>query len=287
MPNAFRLFLITALAMIAFAANSVLGRLALIEGEIGAGGFALIRLVSGAVVLVLLVFARSGRPSGSWRGGFALFVYAAFFSYAYLGLAAGTGAIILFAVVQMTMLGWGIANGERPMRLQWLGLTIALAALVWLVSPSVEAPPLFAALAMAVAGIGWGVYSLLGKGAGDPTRATAGNFIRASLIAALLAVPALMIYPEIMPSQNGIALAIASGAITSGLGYAIWYTALKDLTSTRAGIAQLSVPAIAAIGGVMFLSEPITLRFALASGAILGGVALAVLTPAAASRKAK
>lgn len=287
MPNAFRLFLITALAMIAFAANSVLGRLALIEGEIGAGGFALIRLVSGAVVLALLVLARSQRPSGSWRGGFSLFIYAAFFSYAYLGLAAGTGAIILFAVVQITMLGWGIAKGERPTRLQWLGLAIALAALVWLVSPSVEAPPLYAALAMAVAGIGWGVYSLLGKGAGDPTRATAGNFIRASLIAAMLAVPALMLYPETMPSQNGIALAVASGAITSGLGYAIWYTALKDLTSTRAGIAQLSVPAIAAIGGVLFLSEPITLRFALASGAILGGVALAVLTPAAASRKAK
>ena len=287
MPNAFRLFLITALAMIAFAANSVLGRLALIEGEIGAGGFALIRLVSGAVVLALLVLARSQRPSGSWRGGFSLFIYAAFFSYAYLGLAAGTGAIILFAVVQITMLGWGIAKGERPTRLQWLGLAIALAALVWLVSPSVEAPPLYAALAMAVAGIGWGVYSLLGKGAGDPTRATAGNFIRASLIAAMLAVPALMLYPETMPSQNGIALAVASGAITSGLGYAIWYTALKDLTSTRAGIAQLSVPAIAAIGGVLFLSEPITLRFSLASGAILGGVALAVLTPAAASRKAK
>lgn len=287
MPNAFRLFLIAALAMIAFAANSVLGRLALIEGEIGAGGFALIRLVSGAVVLALLVLARSQRPSGSWRGGFSLFIYAAFFSYAYLGLAAGTGAIILFAVVQITMLGWGIAKGERPTRLQWLGLAIALAALVWLVSPSVEAPPLYAALAMAVAGIGWGVYSLLGKGAGDPTRATAGNFIRASLIAAMLAVPALMLYPETMPSQNGIALAVASGAITSGLGYAIWYTALKDLTSTRAGIAQLSVPAIAAIGGVLFLSEPITLRFALASGAILGGVALAVLTPAAASRKAK
>lgn len=287
MPKAFRLFVITALAMIAFAANSVLGRLALVEGEIGAGGFALIRLVSGALVLALIVIARSQRPSGSWRGGFALFIYAAFFSYAYLGLAAGTGAIILFAVVQITMLGWGIVQGERPTGLQWLGLTIALAALVWLVSPSVEAPPFFAALAMAVAGIGWGVYSLLGKGAGDPTRATAGNFVRASLIAATLAVPALMLYPETKPSQNGIALAVASGAITSGLGYAIWYTALKDLTSTRAGIAQLSVPAIAAIGGVLFLSEPITLRFALASGAILGGVALAVLTPAAASRKAE
>lgn len=287
MPNAFRLFVITALAMIAFAANSVLGRLALIEGEIGAGSFALIRLVSGALVLTLLVLAQSGRPDGSWRGGVALLIYAAFFSYAYLGLAAGTGAIILFAVVQITMLGWAIGHGERPTGLQWLGLTTALAALVWLVSPSVEAPPLLAALAMAVAGIGWGAYSLLGKGAGDPTRATAGNFIRASLIAAVLAVPALMLYPETMPSMNGVALAIASGAITSGLGYAIWYTALKDLTSTRAGIAQLSVPAIAAIGGVLFLSEPITLRFALASGAILGGVALAVLTPATASRKAK
>lgn len=286
MSNAFRLFLLTTLAMIAFAANSVLGRLALLDSDIGAGSFALIRLVSGAIVLALLVSARSLKPTGSWRGGAALLVYAAFFSYAYLALPAGTGAIILFAVVQITMLGWAIARGERLSRYQWAGLSLALAALVWLVSPSLESPSLIGALAMAIAGIGWGAYSLLGKTAGDPTRATTGNFVRASLIAAVLAVPAFVIHPEPMPSSNGIMLAIISGAVTSGLGYAIWYTALISLTTARAGIAQLSVPAIAAIGGVLFLSEPITLRFAFASAIILGGVGLAVLTPAPASRKA-
>lgn len=286
MPKTFRVILITSLAMTAFAANSVLGRLALIEVEIGAGIFALIRLISGAVVLGLLVFAQSSRPTGSWLGGLALLIYAAFFSYAYLALPAGTGAVILFAVVQMTMLGWGIAKGERPWPLQWIGLILSLSALVWLVSPGIAAPSIPGAAAMAIAGIGWGAYSLLGKAAGDPTTATAGNFIRASMMAAILALPVLMLHPEPSPSANGAILAIISGAITSGLGYAIWYTALKDLTATRAGIAQLTVPAIAATGGVLFLHEPITLRFALASAAILGGVALAVLTPAPASRKA-
>lgn len=281
-----RIALLTALAMIAFAANSVLGRLALIEGEIGAGGFALIRLISGAVVLVLLVFLQSRRPGGSWSGGLALLTYAGFFSYAYLALPAGTGAVILFAIVQVTMIGFGIFKGERPTLLQWLGLTLAFAALIWLVSPGVEAPSLIATLSMAIAGIGWGIYSLLGRGGGDPTAATAGNFIRAALIAGLVSPGILYVSPEVLTSPRGATLAVLSGAVTSGLGYAIWYTALKGLTATRAGIAQLSVPAIAAAGGVLFLSEPITLRFALATALILGGVALATLTPAPTSPKA-
>ena len=183
------------------------------------------------------------------------------------------------------MLGYGISVGERPSILQWMGLAVALAALIWLVSPGIEAPDPIGALAMAIAGIGWGAYSLLGKGAGDPTAATAGNFIRASLIALALTAPILFLAPESAPTPRGIALAIASGAVTSGLGYALWYTALKHLTTTRAGIAQLTVPAIAALGGVLFLAEPVTLRFALASAAILGGVALAVLTPSPHRRK--
>ncbi len=282
----FRLFLLTSLAMIAFAANSVLGRLGLVETEIGAGSFALIRLVSGAVTLALICLLQTKRLSGSWAGGLSLLAYAVFFSYAYIALPAGTGAIILFAVVQITMLGWGIARGERLSAWQWSGFIVALIALVWLVSPSVEAPPLLAAASMAFAGIGWGAYSLLGRGAGDPTASTAGNFLRASLLAIPIIGFAAPFGTEPIPPGDGVFLAIISGAITSGLGYAIWYMALKDLTATRAGIAQLSVPAIAAIGGVLFLAEPITLRFALATLAILVGVAIAILTPTARSSKA-
>ena len=285
MPTALRLFLITSLAMIAFAANSVLGRLGLVETDIGAGSFAFIRLLSGAVTLVIICALQSKTLAGSIRGGAALLTYAGFFSYAYIALSAGMGAIILFAMVQITMLGWGMIQGERLSGLQWAGFGLAIAALIWLVSPSLEAPPVWAAAAMALAGIGWGAYSILGRGVADPTAATGGNFIWATLLALPLFGVAYWIAPESLPPADGIALAIASGAITSGLGYVIWYQALKGLTSTRAGIAQLSVPALAAIGGVLFLAEPITWRFGLATSAILLGVALAVLTPSPVSRK--
>ncbi|NQY98389.1 MAG: DMT family transporter [Henriciella sp.] len=282
-----RTFLLTALAMVSFAANSVLGRLGLVETEIGAGSFTMIRLLSGAIILVLLCVWQSRSVSGTWRGGLCLTIYAVCFSYSYLAIPAGTGAIILFALVQITMLSWGLMRGERLSGLQSFGFVLALAALVWLISPSIEAPPLAAAAAMAIAGIAWGVYSLPGSSSGaDPTAATAGNFVRATLIAAPLLLIALQINPEARPPADGIALAVTSGAVTSGLGYAIWYVALKDLTATRAGIAQLTVPAIAAIGGVLFLAEPITVRFSIATLAILTGVALAVLTPAPGSSKA-
>ncbi len=286
MPLSLRTLILTCFAMVAFAANSVLGRLALTQTEIGAGSFALIRLVSGALFLIALLTLRGVRPAGSWRGGLTLLAYAGFFSYAYLALPAGTGAIILFAVVQITMLGWGFLQGERLAPLQMLGLVIALTALVWLVSPSIEAPPLLGSLAMAIAGIGWGAYSLLGRGSGDPAAATTGNFVRASLLALALALPVLAIRPEPVPDAGGMALALISGAVTSGLGYVVWYAALKGLTATRAGIAQLTVPALAALGGVLILNEPITLRFALSSLLILSGVALGVLTRPAHSRKA-
>ena len=286
MPKALRLFLITALAMIAFAANSVIGRLGLVETEIGAGSFALVRLLSGAAMLAGICALTSKRISGSLSGGVSLLIYAVFFSYAYIALPAGMGAIILFAMVQITMLGWGLSRGERLSVPQWAGAVIAIAALLWLVSPSLEAPPIWAAMAMAIAGAGWGAYSLLGRGADDPTSATTGNFIWASILAIPLIGFVVLLRPEPIPPMDGVVWAVISGAITSGLGYVVWYQALKNLTATRAGIAQLSVPAIAALGGVILLAEPITLRFTLSTLAILGGVALAVLTPATGSRKA-
>lgn len=287
MSNALNLFLLTTLAMVAFAANSVLGRMGLIETEIGAGSFAMIRLVSGALVLTAICLLQSKKISGSLGGGLSLLIYAGFFSYAYIALPAGMGAVILFAMVQITMLGWGLMRGETLSALQWIGFLIAVSALLWLVSPSLQAPPLWAAGLMAIAGIGWGAYSLIGRSAEDATSATTGNFVIASVLAAPLLAAMLFLKPESYPPLDGIGLAVLSGAVTSGLGYVIWYRALPGLTATRAGIAQLSVPAIAAIGGVAFLAEPITWRFALATTAILGGVALAVLTAAPRSIKAK
>lgn len=277
-----KIIALTSLAMVAFAANSVLGRLGLVGGDIGAGTFALVRLVAGAVTLALIVGPAKTLKSGSWKGAIALFVYAAFFSYAYIVLPSGTGALLLFAMVQITMLGAGLLAGERFTVLQWAGLACALAALVWLLSPGLEAPPLLGALTMLVAGIGWGVYSLLGRTAAHPpTQSTAGNFVRASLIAAICLVPVIaFVQPEPLPGMSGLTLAVVSGTVTSGLGYAIWYLALRSLSATRAGVAQLTVPVIAALGGIVFLSEPLTLRFALASLIILAGVAIATLTRA-------
>ena len=269
---------VTSLAMAAFAANSVLGRLGLVEGGIGPGSFALIRLVSGALLLCLLAGPRRSLAAASPAGALALFAYAAFFSYAYLALAAGTGALILFAMVQATMVGVGLASGERLSGRQWGGLALALAGLASLLAPGLAAPSPAGALAMAVAGAAWGAYSLLGRGKGDPVARTAGNFLGASLIA-LPALPlALLVHPEPQPAIYGIALAVLSGAVTSGLGYAVWYAALKHLAAVQAGMAQLAVPAIASLGGVLVLAEPFTLRFALATLAILGGVGLATLT---------
>ena len=272
--------------MVAFAANSVLGRMGLVGTDIGAGSFALIRLASGAAFLAVICALQGKSILGSWAGGVALLIYAAFFSYAYISLSAGMGAIILFAMVQISMLSWGLIKGEQLSLLQWAGFSVAVVALIWLVSPSIEAPPIWAAASMAIAGLGWGAYSLLGRGVSDPTAATTGNFIRATLLALPLIGAAVFVSPETVPPRDGLALAVASGAITSGLGYVIWYRAVRDLSASRAGIAQLSVPAIAAVGGVIFLAEPITLRFAISTTLILGGVGLAVLTRSPASRKA-
>ena len=277
--------ILTLIALIAFAANSVLARLGLTIGEIGPWGFSLIRLVSGAVILALLVSRKNGvikaATYGSWSGAAALLVYAAFFSYAYLSLPAGTGALILFALVQVTMVGAGLFLGERLTALQWLGSILAMGGLIYLLTPNIAPPDPIGAFAMALAGLGWGIYSLLGRNTSSqsPTEKTAGNFLRAALLAALLSLPVLFIWPENLPALKGIGFAVASGAITSGLGYAIWYAALKSLPATRAAIAQLSVPPLAALGGILFLSEPVTQRFMIATVIIFAGIILATLLP--------
>lgn len=265
------------LAMIAFAANSILARYALAEGGSGAWSFTLIRLVSGALALAMLAKFRV-RNAGSWRGAASLLVYVAGFSFAYLALGAGLGALILFAVVQFTMVGWALKSGEHLAPLQWAGLASAFAALVWLLSPSISTPSSgLAILSMIAAGLGWGAYSLIGRGSTSPTRDTAGNFVRASLMALPLSPLIFWLHPEALPGNTAIAAGLASGIITSGLGYAIWYAVLPQMGRAEAGILQLSVPAIAALGGVAFLSEPLTFRLALSATIILVGVGLATL----------
>ena len=278
MPRTYIITALTVLTLIAFAANSVLGRLALVDGDVGPWSYSLIRIVSGGIVLLLLAGVKSSLSEGTWSGAGSLLLYAVFFSFAYLLLATGTGALILFAAVQLTMLGYGFSKGEKLSGLQWTGFILAVVGLVYLLSPGLEAPSLTGAVMMTVSGIGWGIYSILGKRAARPTARTAGNFLRAGVILILLSGPVLWAMPEIFPTAKGWTLAIASGAVTSAIGYALWYHVLKDMSVTRAGIAQLSVPAIAAIGGVVFVAEPLTLRFVAASTLILSGVAAATLT---------
>jgi drug/metabolite transporter (DMT)-like permease len=272
-----RISILTLLTMIAFAGNSLLCRLALRETAIDAASFTGIRLLSGALMLALLAFLfRRDRPGrGSWLSALALFAYAAGFSYAYLSLSAGTGALILFAAVQATMIGSALWKGERLRGSQWLGLLLALGGLVGLLLPGLAAPPLIGATLMLLAGIAWGIYSLRGRQGGDPTRVTAGNF--------LLALPFLLLLSLVNIQHarwdlTGAGYALASGALASGLGYALWYSVLPVLKSTTAATVQLSVPAIAALGGLLFLGEALTPRLLLASAAILGGIALVILT---------
>jgi drug/metabolite transporter (DMT)-like permease len=272
---AWRVFGLTALAMTAFAANSLLCRLALRGGHADPAAFTLIRIGSGAAALCLVLRLRhAGRIGGNWPSALALFAYGIAFSFAYLSLSAGTGALLLFGAVQASMLLAGFLKGERLGPAQGLGLMFAVAGLVYLMLPGVAAPrPLGAALMLA-AGVAWGLYSLRGRGAGDPVAATAGNFLRAASLAVLAA---LLSVSRLEVDATGWALALVSGIVTSGLGYVIWYTALKHLTATRAAVVQLSVPVIAAFGGVLLLGEMLTLRLTVATCVILGGVALAIL----------
>jgi len=250
MPRS-RTIALTLLAMIAFAANSILCRMALKHTTIDPASFTAIRLISGAVMLGLIVSVRGGgrMGAGNWPSALALIVYAAGFSFAYVSLPAATGALLLFGAVQVTMIGHGVWSGERMRASQVGGLMLG-------------------------AGVAWGVYSLRGKGAGDPTRVTAGNFLRTVPIALVLGV---WRFKYLSLDEAGVAYAIASGALASGIGYAIWYSALPTLKATTAATVQLSVPLIAAMGGVVFLAEPVTLRLALASVAVLGGIALVIV----------
>jgi drug/metabolite transporter (DMT)-like permease len=275
-------FVLTLSALVAFAGNSVLCRLALGGRAIDAYSFTAVRLGSGALALLLLNSwrqPRRGSMKGSWRGAFFLVMYALPFSLAYVQLDAGIGALLLFAAVQLTMIGSGLRSGERLLPVEWLGFLGALGGVVYLVSPGLTAPKPIGAALMLAAGVCWGSYSIIGKTAGEPASVTGGNFQRA----ALLVVPAVALaLPWLSLSVRGVVLAAASGVLASGLGYIAWYAALKYLTVTRAALVQLSVPVIAALGGVAFLGEAITIRLISASLVILGSVVLAI-----AARRAK
>lgn len=262
--------------MIAFAGNSLLCRVALAHTAIDAASFTSIRLLSGAIVLWLIIQSKGERigGAGSWTSALALFAYAAGFSFAYVSLAAATGTLLLFGAVQTTMISYGLWKGERLKGLQLAGLMLAVGGLFGLLLPGLSAPPLTASMLMIAAGIAWGIYSLRAKGAANPTQITAGNFVRAVPFAAALS---LIMLSRVSLDGYGIMYAVASGGLASGVGYAIWYTALRGLKATSAATVQLSVPVIAAVGGALFLSEAITLRLLIASAAILGGIALITL----------
>jgi drug/metabolite transporter (DMT)-like permease len=261
--------------MLAFAGNSLLCRVALRDTLVDPATFTTARIIAGALVLWLIAKARrkTAGGSGSWLSGFALFAYAAGFSFAYISLSAGTGALLLFGAVQATMIGYGLYSGERVHGAQIVGLLLALGGLAGLMLPGLTAPSPLGCALMVGAGVAWGVYSLRGRNAGEPTRTTAENFLRAVPFTLLLSAAAL---PWASLDAAGIGYAIASGGLTSGIGYAIWYNALKGLRATQAATVQLSVPIIAALGGIAFLGEHLTPRLVIASVAILGGIALVI-----------
>ena len=283
-----RTIFLTAISMLAFAGNSLLCRMALKLTQVDAASFTAVRLLSGAVALVLLLWWRSRAAAvsqiktyGNWSSALALFAYAALFSFAYVGMTAATGALLLFGAVQASMIGWGLARGERLGSWQWVGFVVALAGLVALMLPGFAAPSLGIALTMVAAGVAWGVYSLQGKAstpgkAPDPLATTCGNFVRTVPMALALCAALL---PTLRWDGTGIALAVVSGAVMSGMGYAIWYRALPALQATSAATVQLSVPVIAAVGGVLLLGEAYSWQLQVASIAILGGIALVLRKP--------
>lgn len=271
-----RTFILTSFAMMAFAGNSLLCRAALKSTAIDAASFTSVRLVSGGLTLWLIMALKGGlrHPAGSWPSAAALFAYAAAFSFAYASLPAATGALLLFGAVQATMIGYGLWKGERFSGRQAAGLLLACGGLVWLLVPGLTAPPLHGSALMLVAGMAWGVYSLRGRGAANPTNVTAGNFIRAAPLGLLLS---LATFSHNAVDTPGVIYAVASGALASGVGYALWYAAMGGLKATSAATVQLSVPVLAAAGGMAFLGEPVTLRFVVAAFSILGGIALVIL----------
>ena len=276
-----RIVILVSVAMLAFAANSVLARLALAEHDIDPLAYTGIRLAAGAAVLVTIALFRSARSKslrqamgGSWSGAISLLLYAVTFSVAYVMAGAGPGALILFTSVQIGMLAWAIVKGDRPAALEWLGMGVAFAAFVYLVSPGLVAPPWQGTLLMVVAGLAWGAYSLIGRGSRAPVADSAGNFVRCAPAALLLIAIGMA---SVRPTADGLAYAVASGALASGLGYIVWYGVLPSLSRTEAAFVQLTVPAIAAAGGIAIIGEPLTARLLIATGGIVGGIALALL----------
>ncbi len=281
--------LYTVIALVAFAANSLLCRMALAGGYIDAWNFTVLRLLSAAVCLAGMVLiydakvkhnaadtALYSNETGSWRSGISLLVYALCFSVAYLELDTGSGALILFSAVQLTMIGWGIYNKERLSTVQWIAFVVAFAGFVYLILPSATMPSLFGAALMAISGIAWGIYSIRGTACVSPLRTTTFNFIRS-----LVALPVLLLIGVShinSVSLIGLLLACVSGALASGVGYSVWYLAMPRLKSTQAAIVQLSVPVLAAIAGVVVLAEPISLDFLVASTVILGAVMVFILS---------
>jgi drug/metabolite transporter (DMT)-like permease len=276
----------TMLALVAFATNSVLCRIALQSGTIDAASFSAIRLTGGAATLLFVtVWTRNGSlpATPSWTSAGMLFLYAVPFSFAYTRLTAGTGALILFGCVQVTMMTAALWTGERPAFLHWFGLGLALGGLVYLILPGLAAPPLASAGLMAVAGISWGVYSLRGRGSASPLAQTTSNFVRSVPLA--LAV-SFVAFPLFHVEREGALLALASGMLASGLGYVVWYLALRSLTATVAGVVQLAVPILAAAGGVIFLKEILSSRLVISAAMILGGIAVALFGRETLSHKA-
>lgn len=272
---------LTFLAMLAFAGNSIICRLALKEQAIDPASFTAVRLASGALVLALIVGIAhrkaARREAGGWFSALALFLYAAFFSYAYLSLDAASGALILFGFVQVAMIGAALVAGDRPGSFEWGGWLLATAGLTLLLLPGAAAPSAAGAALMALAGVAWGAYSVRGRGESEPLLATSRNFTRALLFGALLSAAASLSAGRLHGSANGVLLAILSGALTSGLGYVTWYAALNYLSSMQAALVQLSVPAIAAAGGVLLLAEALSLRLVVCGLMILGGICVALL----------
>lgn len=282
--------LYTIAALLAFAANSLFCRLALSEGYIDPWSFTIIRLLSGAICLILIMIVHARRlkhsdaaqaalvlsDKGSWLSSLSLVVYALCFSLAYVELDTGTGAMILFAAVQFTMIGWGIYKKERLSTVQWIALAIAFAGFVYLMLPSAAVPSLYGAVVMMLSGIAWGVYSIRGKACVSPLRATGFNFVRSLIVLPILLLVAIPYLADL--TLKGLMLAGISGAVTSGMGYCLWYVALPLLKSTQAAVVQFCVPILAAIAGVVFLSEQLTLSFILSSVVILISVLVFVLT---------
>ena len=266
----------TILALVAFAANSVLCRVALREGVIDPASFSTLRFASGAATLFLVTAyrRRTALLSGSWKSAFILFLYAIPFSFAYARVSAATGALILFGAVQLTMISAGLWKGERPRPLQWFGIAVSIAGLVYLLLPGFGTPPLQGAALMALAGLSWGVYSLLGRGAVNPLAQTMSNFMRT---VPLLFVVSLLTGSQFHMQPNGVLFAVLSGVVASGAGYVVWYQALRSLSATRAAVVQLAVPILAATGGVTLLGEMISTRLVLSSLMVLGGIVLALL----------